>query len=314
MQVPDNWNEQRERIADSMPVLKIRSRLLTSVRRFFDGRGFVEVETPVRVSAPALEEHIDAEPAGSMYLRTSPELEMKKLLAAGLQKVFQIGPCFRSGERGRLHNPEYTMLEWYRANADYNDVLVDTKALMSCLAKELLCGRQLANGAEGIELDGPWDRLTVADAFVLNAGWNPVKHFDAGRFDSDMALKVEPRLTGPRPIVLADYPAGAAALARLKPGNNSVAERWELYIGGIEIANAFSELTDPDEQRARFLACADVRRSNGREAYPVDDAFLAALKDMPPSAGVALGIDRLVMLFSGVTSLDQVLPFRRPVV
>jgi len=298
-------------LARVRPVLELRSRVLGAIRRFFTDRGFVEVETPVRLPAPALELHIDAEPAGNHFLRTSPELHMKRLLAAGYPRVFQMGPCFRAGERGRIHNPEYTMLEWYRAEADYTDALVDTKALLAFVAEKAGTGTTLFCQGETIELMPIWERMTVADAFTRFAGWDPTAQFDADRFDLDLVQRVEPNLPRTCPVVLADYPAECAALARLKNSDPSVAERWELYIGGLEIANAFSELVDTREQRRRFETCARQRQALGRPVYPLDDAFLAALAHgMPPAAGVALGVDRLVMLLANLDSLDHVLPFR----
>ncbi len=274
----------------------------------------MEVETPVRIPAPALELHIDAVPCDGEYLRTSPELHMKRLLAAGCDRIFQIGPCFRRHERGRIHNPEYTMLEWYRANADYHDILVDMRVLIKAVAREVIGGTSVVVRGTTVELGGEWEYRTVSDAFAHYAGWKPELMFDADRFDLDMVEKVEPALQQRGcPVVLADYPADCAALARRKPGDDKVAERWELYVGGIEIANAFSELVDPVEQRQRFLECAARRSAGGREVYPTDEGFLEALAGMPPSAGVALGVDRLVMLLAGLDSLDQVLPFRSPV-
>lgn len=300
--------------ADSPPVtlrmIEIRSRVLHAIRTFFHERGFIEAETPVRLPRPALELHIDAIPSVDWYLRTSPELHMKRLLAAGCPRIFQMGPCFRAGERGRLHNPEYTMLEWYRAQADYLDVLVDAKALVAHVAESVLGGTSLVYGGGPIELMPVWDCIDVADAFVLNAGWNPVKAFNADRFDLDLVEKVEPALPRDRPVILKDYPVPAAALARCRAGDPPVAERWELYIGGMELANAYSELTDAAEQRRRFEECAHERRRMGKPVYPVDEAFLAALEaGMPPCGGVALGVDRLAMLLSGAHAIEQVRPF-----
>jgi lysyl-tRNA synthetase class 2 len=310
-------------LAAFKPVLELRAKTAQAIRQFFTARGFLEVETPVRISAPALELHIDAIPAGGAYLRTSPELHMKRLLAAGYSKIFQLGPCFREGERGERHNPEFTLLEWYRADADYLDLLADTKALVAFVAETVLGrtwlasrGRRSARAeapleAPRIDLLPVWEILTVAQAFTAFAGWDPVAAFDAGRFDLDLVSKVEPRLPAEHPAILLDYPAAAAALARRKPADPRVAERWELYIGGLELANAFSELTDPAEQRARFEACAAERRALGKPVYPLDEEFLAALADgLPPAAGIALGVDRLVMLLAGAPSLDHVLPFR----
>lgn len=292
------------------PALLLRSRVLHAVRGFFHERGFVEVETPVRLRAPALELHLDAEPSGEYWLRTSPELHMKRLLARGFDKLFQLGPCFRRGERGDRHHPEYTMLEWYRAHADYTNILADTKALIAHVARAATGGTSLRYLGRPIELLPRWERRTVSEAFLEFAGWDPVAQYDEERFHLDLVDKVEPRLPRDVPCVLTDYPAAAAALARRKPEQPSVAERWELYIGGLELANAYSELTDPVEQRARFEACAAARRSAGKDVYPLDEEFLAALADMPPSGGIALGVDRLVMLLADAASLDDVIAFR----
>ncbi len=292
------------------PVLEHRSKALRAIRAFFLDRDFIEVETPVRVRTPALERHIDPEPSGDHYLRTSPELHMKRLLAAGFDRVFQLGPCFRRNERGPLHNPEYTMLEWYRANADYNDILLDTKALLAFVFEEVRGKSAFSYRGIELEIAPAWERISVSDAFKQFAGWDPVSCFDADRFDLDLVEKVEPRLPRHVPVVLADFPAPAAALARRKPGHPEVAERWELYIAGVELANAYSELTDPAEQRARFEECARQRKAAGKSTFPIDEEFLAALKHMPPSGGIALGVDRLVMLLTNAASLDEVLAFR----
>lgn len=298
-------------LAKFKPILELRAKTLQAIRRFFHDRDFLEVDTPIRVAAPALELHIDAIPAGEAYLRTSPELHLKRLLAAGYERLFQVGPCFRAGERGDRHNPEFTMLEWYRAHADYRDILVDTKALIAAVAEAVLSRTWLTYRGTRIELLPLWDLTTISQAFITAAGWDPVTQFDADRFDRDLIEKVEPSLPPDHPAVLTDYPAPAAALARLKPNDPRVAERWELYIGGLELANAFSELTDSAEQRARFEACARERQALGKPVYPIDGDFLAALEaGMPPSAGIALGVDRLVMLLAGEDSLDGVLPFR----
>lgn len=298
-------------LASFKPVLELRAKVLRAIRQFFYDRDFLEVETPLRIPAPALELHIDAIPAGGQYLRTSPELHMKRLLAAGWKKIFQLGPCFREGERGALHNPEFNLLEWYRADADYLAILAETKALLAAVAEAVLGRTWLKVQCAQVELMPVWEVFTVAEAFSKFAGWDPVAAFDAERFDLDLVNKVEPRLPREHPVILMDYPAAAAALARRKPGNPRVAERWELYVGGLELANAFSELTDPAEQRARFEACAAERQALEKTVYPLDEDFLAALADgLPPSAGIALGVDRLVMLLAGAKSLDAVLPFR----
>jgi lysyl-tRNA synthetase class 2 len=293
-------------------VLALRSRVLQAVRQFFVERGFIEVETPVRVKTPALELHIDAEPSGDHYLRTSPELHMKRLLAEGEGRIFQMGPCFRCDEKGRLHYPEYTMLEWYRSDSDYLDVLVDAKGLLNAVVEAARPGSGGTFPYQGsvVDVSPVWDCLSVRDVFRAYAGWDPFAGFDAERFDEDMVLKVEPALSRERPVVLKDYPVEAAALATCT-GDPPHAERWELYLAGVELANAYSELTDPVEQRARFEACATARKAWGRAVYPIDEAFLAALEvGLPPCAGVALGIDRLVMLLCGATAIDAVTAFQ----
>lgn len=290
--------------------LLARSLILQSIREFFLAKDFIEVETPVRIEAPAPELHIDAEPSGDSYLRTSPELHMKRLLASGMERLFQIGPCFRRGEVGERHNPEYTMLEWYRAEADYVDVLADTKSLILHIASRLLGKTHLTYDGVTIDLV-PWERLTVREAFILHAGWDPISAYDADRFDIDLVNLVEPALPRDVPVLLKDYPREAAALARFKEDDPQVAERWELYIGGLELANAYSELTDPAEQIRRFEQCNQRRKEMGKETYPIDPAFLRALhRGMPPAGGVALGIDRLVMLFTDSAGLDEVMAFR----
>ena len=275
----------------NLACLSERARVLREIRAFFDARGFTEVETPVRIPAPAPEPHIDCPPSGDWFLRASPELQMKKLLAAGMERIYQIGPCFRAGEKGRRHSPEFTMLEWYRANADYSDIARDAEELVA----EVLRPR----GSAALP------RVTVREAYRRWAGWDPVEAWDQDRFDFDMATKIEPNL--PKgPLFLMDYPAPAASLARLKADDPRVAERWELYVDGLELANAFTELTDPVEQRRRFESARAERRALGEADYPLDEEFLDALARMPPSGGVALGVDRLVMLACGVRDISDV--------
>ncbi len=287
--------------------LRVRSEILFAIRAFFRERDFLEVDTPVRLPAPALEEHIDAEPCGEWFLRTSPELHMKRLLAAGYPRIFQIGPCFRRGESGHLHHPEYAMLEWYRADADYLRILEDTRALIASIGRHL----QSLNISVPAAFEREWIIQAVREVFRKWAGWDPVIAFDADRFDVDLVERVEPqlkRLGGP--FVLMDYPAPLAALARLKPDQPQVGERWELYIDGIEIANAYSELADADEQARRFEQCAARRRAAGHTVYPLDQHFLEALSAMPAAGGIALGIDRLVMMYTGHHDLSTVIAFQ----
>jgi len=278
--------------------LKIRSRMVQSIRMYFHERDYIEVETPVRIPAPALETHIDAEPSGDFFLRTSPEFHMKRMLADGFDKIFQIGPCFRRGERGDRHHPEYTMLEWYRTGADYRGILDETKALLACV---------------GVSPEN-WQLMTVGEAFQQHAGWDPTDPatpLDHDRFDLDLVDKVEPALPRSHPVVLLDYPIEAGAFARRKPGAPHLAERWELYLNGIEIANAYSELVDAHEQIARLEKIAAMRGKLGKPVYPADEKFIAALRrGFPPCGGIALGIDRLVMVLSGGKTLDDAMSFR----
>lgn len=289
-------------------MLHRRSRLLFAFRDFFRARGFCEVETPARIPAPALEMFIDAIPSGDLYLRTSPELHMKRLLAEGISPVFQIGPCFRAGECGQRHRAEFTMLEWYRTGADYMDILADTEALVRHAANAMR--EQEPGFSPAVDVETPWQRITVSDAYRAYAGWDPLDGFSADRFDLDMVNLVEPALPRNRAVVLADYPADVAALARRSARDPRAAERWELYLGGLEIANAFSELTEPDEQRRRFEACAQERAAAGAEVYPLDRAFLDTLeRGLPPCGGVALGVDRLLMALTGTASIADVIAF-----
>jgi lysyl-tRNA synthetase class 2 len=285
----------------------LRSRVLRSMRDFFEEQGFAEVETPVRIPCPANEFHIDAPPSGDWYLRTSPELHMKRLLAAGLPRVYQVGACFREGESGHRHSAEFTMLEWYRAEVASDAIMGDAISLLRKVVRDVTGGSEIRFAGHVVELADDWHILSVRDVFQEFAGWDPVAHYDPERFDADMVAKVEPSLPADRPVILQDYPAGAAALARVRQaGDDFVAERWELYIAGVELANAFTELTDPGEQRERFRQCAADRAAAGRIAYPVDQAFLAALAWIPDCAGIALGVDRLVMLLAGAEDIVQV--------
>lgn len=294
--------------------LSLRSRVLRAIRDFFYAADFIEVETPVRIPAPAQETYIDAPPSGRAWLRASPELHMKRLLAEGCPRLFQLGPCFRAGECGARHNPEFTMLEWYRAGADYTDILRDTEALLAHVFSVITGSASFSYRGQPISLTPPWHCLTVREAFRRWAGWDPAEAWDQDRFDLDLVSKVEPSLPADKPCVLADYPAPAASLARLKPHDPAVAERWEVYVGGLELANAYSELCDPSLQRARFVEAAESRRKLGKEVYPLDEPFLEALESgMPPCGGIALGVDRLVMLACDANDIGDVRAFaQRP--
>jgi len=297
-------------LADFSDVLVARQRLNRAVRIFFCERGYLEVDTPIRIMHPAIEDHIDAEPSGQAFLRTSPELHMKRLLASGYDRIFQLAPCFRKGEFGPLHHPEYTMLEWYRANTDYRGILDETKELLCFVAQELLGSSTISWQGKAIDLSAAWNWHSVRDIFLKQAGWDPMATVDPDRFNLDLVESVEPSLSLEQPVILADYPEYLAALARLKSDNRDVAERWELYIGGMELANAYSELTDAEEQKTRFQQCSKRRMVRGQPAYEMDSAFIASLNNMPPTGGIALGMDRLLMLLLDKDSLDEILPFR----
>ena len=271
----------------NLDALKARARIVSAIRRFFDTRGFLEVDTPVRLAAPAPEAHIDCPPvATGGFLRASPELQMKRLLAAGLERIYQIGPCFRDGERGRRHNPEFTMLEWYRREATYREIAEDMVALLKTLG-----------------VDTPACTLGVREAYRRFAGWDPWQTWDADRFDVDMATRVEPGLKDLGLVFLTDYPVACASLAKV---SGDVAERWELYWDGLELANCFTELCDAGEQRRRFVAAREERRALGEADYPLDEAFLESVAAIGSAAGVALGVDRLVMKLLGLDALSSV--------
>jgi lysyl-tRNA synthetase class 2 len=289
--------------------LKVRAAVVEGIRRFFAGRGYLEVSTPVRIPAPAPEPHIDAVPSHGWFLQTSPEIAMKRLLAAGYGRIFQVCPCFRLDERGSRHLSEFTLLEWYAAGADYRDMMAECEDLVLFVSRRLGRGDRIDFRGQPIDLSGPWERITVDEAFRKYAGRSAEEALRTGKFDEDIAFSVEPQLRKDRPVILYDYPASQASLARLKETDPSVAERFECYIGGMELANAFTELTDPAEQRERFVRDREERKQAGKTDYPLPEPFLEELRYMPPSSGVALGVDRLVMLFTGAASIDDVVPF-----
>ena len=323
-----------ESLARRRPYLEHRGRLTRTLREVFAARGFIEVETPALQQSPGLEPHLRAfattlekpgEGAAPMFLHTSPEYAMKKLLVAGMERIYQLTHCYRNGERGSTHHPEFSMLEWYRAGASYLDLIGDCEALLRAAGARLFTWQ-----GRVCDPHAAWERLTVADAFSRHCGIDilaTVEDRDAlaaaaeplgiaphdGDTWEDLFFRIflaaiEPKLGIGVPTVLYDYPIAMAALARAKPGNPDVCERFELYVCGLELANAFGELTDAAEQRQRFVADQEKKRALYGEAYPVDEDFLAALQfGMPASAGIALGFDRLVMLASGAQRIDDVL-------
>jgi lysyl-tRNA synthetase class 2 len=255
---------------------------------------------------------------------------MKRLLAGGMERIYSLGKVFRRRERGRQHNPEFTMLEWYRANADWRAIAEDTEALVIECARALRGDLRLPTASGVLDLAAPWERLTVAEAMeryagvrvdgdepaaelrarVRAAGWRAPDDGDFGDVVFTVFLDaVEPRIGRARPTLLYDWPRPLAALARQKPGDARVVERFEVYAAGLELCNAFGELTDPVEQLARLEADLGERRRRGLPEYPIDRKFLGALAEMPPSAGIALGVDRLAMLLLCADDIRQVLPF-----
>jgi lysyl-tRNA synthetase class 2 len=298
--------------------LAMRARAMRAVRDFFEERGFLEVDTPAIVPSPGLDLHLDAFAVddGAGYLITSPEYQMKRLLTGGVPRCFQIARCFRRGEVGRRHNPEFTMLEWYRAFAGVEEVIADTEALVRHVAGALDAGEALSVEGARVDLAAPFERLAVADAFARFAGVAPdaaiaMASSDEDRFFRLLVDAVEPALErSPRPVFLVDYPAPFASLARLKRDDPRVAERFELYVAGVELCNGFGELTDPGEQRARLERDQAERRRLGKAVYPIDERFLAALEEgMPPSAGNALGLDRLIAVCLGSDRIGDVQSF-----
>jgi lysyl-tRNA synthetase class 2 len=334
------WDAQNH--ADRRPLLLQRSRLKAAIRAHFEALDFTEVECGALVVSPGNETHLHAfetrltgpdAASTPLYLHTSPEFAAKKLLAAGEEKIFDFARVFRNRERGRLHAPEFTMLEWYRAREDYAAVIADSLALL-WLAADVVGAEALRHQGHACNPREAADRLTVAEAFTHLAGIDllatvsPEGVGDANALrsrarrggitvsdDDDwsdifakiLTLRVEQKLGLERPCILYEYPVCEAALARVSVRDPRVAERFELYACGVELANGFGELTDPAQQRARFeIEMAKKARVYG-VCYPLDEEFLAALAHMPPASGVALGFDRLVMLATGAPNIDAVL-------
>jgi lysyl-tRNA synthetase class 2 len=331
------WNPPRHR--DRRPFLAARSAITKAVRAWFDEQGFVEVETGILQVSPGNETHVHAprtelrDGAGqgvTRYLRTSPEFAAKKLLAAGEEKIFEFARVFRDRERGDLHLPEFTMLEWYRANEPYEAAIADSVVVIADAAQVTGIGRFSFRSRTADPFAEP-ELLTVATAFDRFARIDLLATITEGNGDraalalaakdrvritdddswSDIFSKVlvehvEPHLGQGQLTVLFEYPAPEAALARTKPSDPRVAERFEIYACGVELANGFGELTDAQEQRRRFNQAMDEKQRRYGERYPLDEDFLGAVAQMPQASGVALGFDRLVMLAGGAAKIDQV--------
>ena len=337
-------------LAQRLPHLAVRNKAAAALRAWFAGQGFVEVETPALQVSPGLEPQLRAfatrlfepfeegEEGQSLYLHTSPEFAMKKLLAGGMERIFQLTRVWRNAERSALHHPEFTMLEWYRTSAGWREVAADceglVRAALAATQDKAGATRRLVRGGMACDATGDWDYLSVAAAFDKYAGIDlmptiadpdcPDRVALAGAAaragvrtaDSDawedifhriMLEKIEPLLGADAPTVLHSWPAPLAALARIDPDDARLAERFEIYVCGVELANGFGELTDADEQRRRFEADIEKKRVLTGETYPIDEDFLSALAVMPEAAGIALGFDRLVMLLTGAARIEDVL-------
>ncbi|HWA75115.1 MAG TPA: amino acid--tRNA ligase-related protein [Polyangiaceae bacterium] len=297
--------------------LRARSRALAEVRAYFSEEGFVEVETPYRVPAPGVDAHVEALAADRGYLITSPELEMKRLVVAGVPRQFQLARVSRRDESGPLHEPEFTLLEWYRAFAGQAEILRDTEAIVSRVARVLRGVPVLVTpSGRPIAVEPPFERVSVAEAFAAHAGVSDVSDLAASDEQLYFRLlveRVEPALAlCDRALFLTDYPISQAALARASLTDPRFAERFELYVGGVELSNGYGELTDPIEQRRRMLLEQGRREADGRSVYPLNERFLEALAaGMPPTGGNALGFDRLLMLALSADSIGDVMAFPR---
>ena len=289
--------------------LEIRSLVIQAIRDFFTGKLYLEVNTPVLCPSIIPEAQIDPVTSGGYYLQASPELCMKRLLSRGFNKIFQICKCFRKNERGSHHLPELTLLEWYAKDDTYVDLMKQCQGLIKFIAERLNREKQIKYQDKTIILDHPWQKLTVQEAFGIYADKSLDKALGDNSFDKILSFQIEPHLGNTTPAFLCDYPASLASLAKLIPGKPDYAQRFELYIAGIELANGFTELTDPVEQELRFEKENHIRISQNKPPIPIPDKFLKDLETMPDAAGIALGIDRLVMIFCDTTSIDDVVAF-----
>jgi lysyl-tRNA synthetase, class II len=308
-----------------------RARTIAEVRRWFDDRGFVEVETPVlqplyggALARPFTTHHnaLDRD----LYLRIATELYLKRLVVGGIEKVYELGKDFRNEGISHKHNPEFTMLEWYEAYADYNDIATELEGLVSDVAQKVLGTTKIEREGETIDLSPPWRRITLRDAITEETGIDVMEHPSREELakamgsepdpeegwgklvDGLLSKQVEPKLIQPTFIV--DYPVELSPFAKRHRSEEGLVERWEAFVGGIEISNAFTELNDPDEQRRRFEAQAEETARGDEETQPYDETFVESLEQgMPPTGGAGLGIDRLVMILAGAQSLREVLLF-----
>ncbi len=289
--------------------LRIRAEIIRLIRRFFFEKEYLEVETPLRIPAPIPEAHIEPVESDGWCLHASPEICMKQLMSSGYEKIFQIGKVFRKHERGRKHLPELTMLEWYTKGDTYLELMVQLEEMLLYICRHLSNSNQIEYGKRKIDLTLPFERLSVKKAFDLYSDISMTEALDQNSFDEIMGLFIEPELGLRQPVFLYDYPAEKSSLARLKQSDEQYAERFELYIAGLELCNGFSELNDPVEQKIRFIEEQSIREKNGFSLYPLPAKFLNSLENLPDCAGVAVGIDRLVMIITDSDTIDDVVAF-----
>lgn len=326
---------------DLLPRYLLREKVVDAIRAFFKREGFFEAQTPLLVPAPSNEPYLEVfetkllsenRDSNRAFLISSPEYSLKKLIAAGFPKIFEIARCFRNAEgESRLHNAEFTMLEWYRTDASYTDIMTDCEQLVLFIARSLKRKPQLSYQSKTINISPPWNRLSVAEAFRKYAGVSVLDLFNPIKFRAITQKKgysmeatthgeqlyhqiflneIEGKLGFDKPTILYDYPAQLSSYARISPRDPRYVERFEFYIAGIELGNAFSELIDPEEQRRRMISDQQERQRLGKTDIPLDEEFLAALAtNLPPSAGIAVGVDRLVMLFADTKSIHETLFF-----
>jgi elongation factor P--(R)-beta-lysine ligase len=301
--------EEDGRLARKQEALKKRSMMIRAIRDFLTRKDYLEVETPHLIPAVIPEFHIDAISCGGRFLHTSPELYMKRLLAKGYRKIFQICKCFRDGEIGSSHLPEFTMLEWYCQGMDYRQLMKECEELIVSVAGDLGSGDVINYQGKAIKLRRPWQTISVREAFARYAPMTMDKAVTEGCFDEVIVSSIEPHLGLDQPIFIYDYPLSGSALAKEKKDDSGLAERFELYVGGREIANACSELTDPNEHHRRFENVNSYRYSKGKSIYPISESFMKDMCSMPQAAGIALGVDRLAMIFCDASAIDDVVFF-----
>ncbi len=295
------------RLESIKKTLIIRAKTISLIREFFNLNGYLEIDTPIAIKSPAPEDYINAPKAGDLFLRSSPELHMKRIVAAGYDKIYQIGKCFREGEKGKLHNVEFTMLEWYESNSNYDNLLAFLKEMLVYVSQKLK-ELSLIPTSNEIDFRSNWFDISITEAFEKFADCDINDSIKNNLFELVLMEQVEPKLPKDIPVILRNYPKEFAALSKLN--TDGTAERFELYLNGIEIANAYSELTDFDEQKRRFKKAHKNRENAKLPPYPEDNEFFAALKyGITDFTGCALGIDRLVMIFACCKDIKETITF-----